>query len=284
MSYSIQASTSPEAFRKKTFPYLLKDEAINCVPIGIINHLADDPEPRWQKYYLNWLEKARKVVGTFTMTPPHPLILSPMPKDCLEAILKASASFADKPKGVLGLASLADLFAEGWLKQSNGSISSSMSQGIFQANHVITPRKANGNIVTASDEHFEQLKSFYRRFIRDCGLAKENDTQITDRVRRNIVDGNLFVWLVDQTPVAMAGVQGKTPNGIRVGYVYTDDSHRGKGYASNLVASITQLMLHKGNKFCFLYTDLANPTSNSVYQAIGYQKVATSRFILFSDD
>ena len=48
---------------------------------------------------------------------------------------------------------------------------------------------------------------------------------------------------------------------------------RGRGYASNCVAALTQKMLDQGRKFCFLYTDLSNPTSNKIYQQIGYRPV-----------
>jgi hypothetical protein len=74
----------------------------------------------------------------------------------------------------------------------------------------------------------------------------------------------------------MTGNTGPTPNGIRIGPVYTPPEHRGKGYASNLVATQSQWLLDSGRRFCFLYTDLANPISNSIYQRIGYRQVAES--------
>ncbi|HJW22008.1 MAG TPA: GNAT family N-acetyltransferase, partial [Candidatus Limnocylindrales bacterium] len=66
---------------------------------------------------------------------------------------------------------------------------------------------------------------------------------------------------------------GLTPNGIRVGPVYTPPELRGRGYASNLVAGVSQLQLDAGRTFVFLFTDLANPTANKIYQEIGYEPV-----------
>src|SRR5919204_647838 len=37
--------------------------------------------------------------------------------------------------------------------------------------------------------------------------------------------------------------------------------------------TIAQRLLAGGRRFCFLFTDLANPTSNSIYQRIGYRAV-----------
>ncbi len=49
--------------------------------------------------------------------------------------------------------------------------------------------------------------------------------------------------------------------------------YRRQGYASSCVAALSQTLLDQGRKYCFLFTDLANPTSNHIYQAIGYQPI-----------
>jgi predicted GNAT family acetyltransferase len=79
----------------------------------------------------------------------------------------------------------------------------------------------------------------------------------------------------------MVGVAGPTPNGIRINAVYTPPEFRRRGYASACVAEVSQRMLDSGRKFCFLFTDLANPTSNKIYKAIGYRHVADGQHITF---
>lgn len=83
----------------------------------------------------------------------------------------------------------------------------------------------------------------------------------------------MYVWDVAGMVVAMAGHSGPTPHGMRVGPVYTPQDLRGRGYASALVAALSQMLLDGGRQFCFLFTDLANPTSNHIYQTIGYEPV-----------
>ena len=56
--------------------------------------------------------------------------------------------------------------------------------------------------------------------------------------------------------------------------VYTPPELRGHGYASAVVAALSQRLLDAGHQYCALYTDLANPTSNSIYQKIGYTPVS----------
>jgi uncharacterized protein len=72
--------------------------------------------------------------------------------------------------------------------------------------------------------------------------------------------------------VAMACNVGTTERVARVGYVYTPPALRGRGYASACTAALTQRLIEEG-RTCFLFTDLANPTSNKIYQAIGYHPV-----------
>jgi uncharacterized protein len=81
-----------------------------------------------------------------------------------------------------------------------------------------------------------------------------------------------YLW-EDGGPVSLACSGGPTPNGARIGPVYTPPERRGHGYASAATAALSELLLERGRRFCFLFTDLANPTSNHIYQAIGYQPV-----------
>ena len=83
----------------------------------------------------------------------------------------------------------------------------------------------------------------------------------------------LWLWEDGDAVVSLCGVGGPTPHGIRIGPVYTPPAARGRGYASALVAAVSQEALDAGRRFCFLFTDAANPTSNHIYQEIGYEHV-----------
>ena len=82
----------------------------------------------------------------------------------------------------------------------------------------------------------------------------------------------MFLWDIGQ-PVSLAARSRHTTHGINVGPVYTPPAFRRRGYAGACVAALSQQMLDAGWEFCTLFTDLANPTSNSVYQKIGYRPV-----------
>jgi hypothetical protein len=82
----------------------------------------------------------------------------------------------------------------------------------------------------------------------------------------------IYLW-EDAQRVSLTGYSGPTRNGIRIGPVYMPPEFRRQGYASALVAGVSQHLLDTGRKFCFLFTDLANPTSNKIYMRIGYEPV-----------
>ena len=89
-----------------------------------------------------------------------------------------------------------------------------------------------------------------------------------------------YIW-EDGGPVSMLQATGATPHGIRIGAVYTPPELRRRGYASALTAAASQAELDRGRRWCFLFTNLANPTSNRIYQAIGYRPIRDLRICRF---
>jgi predicted GNAT family acetyltransferase len=92
----------------------------------------------------------------------------------------------------------------------------------------------------------------------------------------------VWVWRVGREPFSTVGYAGATGTGIRIGPGYTPPKHRRRGYASALVADLSAHLLATGYRWCFLYTDLAIPTANHIYEAIGYRRVAESKMIAFA--
>ena len=104
------------------------------------------------------------------------------------------------------------------------------------------------------------------------GGPEQDFEALADRWIRGI-GREAWLWFDGGRAVSLTGVGGLTPHGIRIGPVYTPPELRARGYASNLVAGVTQRQLDAGRDYVFLFTDLANPTSNKIYQDIGYQPV-----------
>ena len=150
-----------------------------------------------------------------------------------------------------------------------------MEQRIYQAASVSLPNVAPGQLRTATDNDLEVMQQWTYSFVRECGLNHDLAT-IRKLVKNSVNMGNRYIWEVNGNPATMASVGGPTPSGIRISSVYTPRELRGQGYGSSAVFSLTNKMLSQGKRFCFLYTDLANATSNSIYQRIGYSPVSDS--------
>ena len=127
-------------------------------------------------------------------------------------------------------------------------------------------------VVTAADRSriADWIQAFSAEAIGD-GATRDAAEALTDRHLR---DGSMWLWRVDDEPVACAAAVGPTPHGIRVNAVYTPPEHRRRGYASALVGSLTRELLASGRQFVFLYADQRNPTANAIYQRIGYRLIA----------
>ena len=129
-------------------------------------------------------------------------------------------------------------------------------------------------MVRAQPEHRHLLADWTQAF-HDEALSNtppQDYLAMADRWIRGL-GRTAYLWVDGGRPVSMTGAGGLTPKGIRVGPVYTPPGDRGRGYASNLVAQVSQMLLDQGRTFVFLFTDLANPTSNKIYQDIGYEPV-----------
>jgi hypothetical protein len=140
----------------------------------------------------------------------------------------------------------------------------------------------------ATDDDFELILRWWIAFgeevLHEGGPGRELAEQNV-RHKLSPATGGILLWN-DGGTVSLAGWGGPTPNGIRVGPVYTPPELRGRGYATAVTAELSQRLLDGrlfagGRRFCFLYTDLANPTSNAIYERIGYRKVAESAEVVF---
>ena len=110
-----------------------------------------------------------------------------------------------------------------------------------------------------------------------------DDAEARDTVHRALDRGHrtFYVWEVDGRPVSTAGLGGPTPHGLRIGPVYTPPAERGHGYGSAVTAAASQAAFDRGCRFVFLFTSLLNPTSNKIYQAIGYEPVIDVDMVRF---
>ncbi len=269
------------AFLEEAAPLLLADEARHNLILGIAgtirDGLCDD--------YRLWLVRAGgRPIAAALQTPPYNLILARPESDAALATLADGLADEELP-GVVGAVPESEAFADLWAPRAGATARVETRQGVYALEAIVpTPRPTGlARVADASDRDLvvRWLIEFGEEVLHEHGPGREHiEATIDDRLSGDQSRGALL-WEDDGEPVSLAGWGGRTPNGIRVGPVYTPHELRGRGYATALTAELSQRLLAGDRRFCFLYTDLANPTSNAIYERIGYRRVCESAEIAF---
>jgi predicted GNAT family acetyltransferase len=136
-------------------------------------------------------------------------------------------------------------------------------------------------MVVAQAEHTELITKWMYNFEMDSfGQARPMD-KTRAMVAQRIEQGDWHLWMVGDKPVSMCLFGRPIRNTCAVSGVYTPPEQRRNGYASACVAALSQKLLDDGFAYTTLFTDLANPTSNSIYMKLGYEPLADfDRYVL----
>ena len=274
-----------ESFLARTRAALERQEAANGLMLGLALRLVHTPNAFGSRlpYYATVQSEARLEAAAL-MTPPYKLqiLTEGDPEQAgLELLAEALLRGEWPVPGVMARQAAAEAFAGIWHDKTGVSCRMGMRQRIYELRQVVPPDYPPGELRPAEMEDLELAQQWARGFYDDCfsdGHHERTVAATEDKIRNR----GLFFW-VDGVPRSMAGRSRPTPHGEAIGFVYTPPSERRKGYASAVVARLSQRILDDGRQFCTLYTDLSNPTSNSIYQKIGYRPVADVVDLEFED-
>lgn len=166
-----------------------------------------------------------------------------------------------------------------WQAQTGQRLTEDFPARIYRLDTVIPVQGVAGAMRWATADDGALMRDWMIAFEMeafDASPAQINVERLTRWLARFTASGvyQMALWIVDDTPVCMAATVRRSPTGMRIGLVYTPPEQRGHGYASALTAALSQHLLDSGLAFCTLNTDIDNPTSNKIYQAIGYYPVA----------
>jgi GNAT superfamily N-acetyltransferase len=265
-------------------------EAEHNLILGICSTIRDDPAVYPRPAYVATVASDDQIVAAAIRTPPWPLILSEVDDPAaLEVIVPDvhEVLAGERLIGVVGPPPMSRAFAERWVAVHGGTWEIGLDERVFQLDEVIPPRPTDGAARRALPADRELVSQWVIDFAREA-LPRNDQERLAESVDgwTEMTGRTIYLWEAPDEAgrprsVSLTGVSGATPHGIRIGPVYTPPAFRGRGYASALVAQVSQAQLDAGRRFCFLYTDLANPTSNKIYQAIGYRPVADALRIDF---
>lgn len=257
-----------------TLSYLMQNEAAHNLQIGGLMQSGDGSftNTRW------WVAReSAHVGGVASLTPAFNLLVSRMASTgVVEAFVRYLLGQQISIPGVIGPKPWSGLFADLWVLEASVTSSLEVDEMVYECNEVTFPEVMDGSARFANELDIPWMIEWLDQFYDDTGLLTEKastDREVT--IRRKLETGGFVLWLDESGEVvSLAGYGNPTPNGIRVGPVFTPKQFRGRGYGVAVSVAVTQHLLDSGRLLVYLFTDLGNPVSNHVYRKIGYRPVA----------
>jgi predicted GNAT family acetyltransferase len=218
------------------------------------------------------VEHGGSVCAAAMRTPPWPMLADGFERpDDAEALAAAWLTADPDVDGVTGAPACARSVVSALAARSGREAKLRFSEAMHMLDAVAPlPYGARGRLRVAEDRDRSVLIVWEEAFAIETGFGR---TPHADRrVERRLRAGLQFVWDDGGQPVSTAAVNQTVAGVARIGPVYTPPEHRGRGYATCLVADLSEQALSSGAERCMLFTDLANPTSNKIYALIGYRR------------
>ncbi|MFX1410011.1 MAG: GNAT family N-acetyltransferase [Promethearchaeota archaeon] len=266
-------------FYDLALPFLLKNEVENGLLLGILNSLKVDIHRYGkEKPILSVITEGEEVKLVTLRTPPHDLLISYTEDlDTIKVLVENLLKRKEKFPGVLSFKKAADKFTKLWCKKNNLKHYLLRKERILKLEHVSEDTLGIRQFYAASKPYKSVVLEWAREMLKEAlsDISKEELDRNINNFKVEIENNNSQIYLLfdNDKPVSMARKAGKSPNGNAINLVYTPPALRRRGYATECVAKLSKILLEEGNKYCFLFTDLNNPISNSIYQKIGYRPI-----------
>jgi len=269
MSAAVERHADAERFLAAAEQWLLEAETESNLLLGIAlnsrGREPTDPPPYWATVH-----DENGIVGCACRTPPHLLVLSRVPDAAIAALVEDVGRVYPALNGVNGPTEDAEAFARTWIARHGGTSRTRFRMRLHELTRVsFAGDMPPGSLRKATQADLPLARAWVDEYVRDVGLP----FAAPDMAQRLIGRGQLFFWVDAGRPRSMAASTRETRSGCAINTVYTPPRFRRSGFATAAVTTLSDTLLKSGRRFCTLYTDLANPTSNSIYAKIGYRPI-----------
>jgi len=260
------------AFLEVAEPLLLKAEAENNLILAVAQGIARNPSAA-PDAYLATVRNDAGVLACAVHIAPFKIVITRANREPIEALARDAFDAVPQLDGVTGPSRSAGDFAMAWSRLSGVEPALAMRLRIHETRKIVEPDfpAAAGHLRPANTSDIPLLAAWTEVFVSDARVPEPVDA--TQVVEDAIARRRLHVW-EDARPVSMAAWTGKTPNGVRINFVYTPRELRYRGYATACVKALTRQQLEQGNAFCWLYTDVGSTASPNIFKRIGYRPVS----------
>ena len=263
------------AFWRDARGFLERDEMGNTQLLAIGAHHAADPTPAPPTGYL--IFGGGVPIAAALLTSKGTLFISPATPAVLRALHDALVAEGQQ---------IVDIVAERDTSQAFADITSAPHRvhvrlQLYRLDQVSEPAPVPGTMRQATQSDYDLLCAWQHVFVRDANVRHADD--IPEQVARQLEAGGAFLWELEGAPVSHAGYRQTPIRSARIAPVYTPAAHRGRGYATALVAAMSRHVLEQGRAPLYLYADMTNPTANGIYQRIGFRPVGEHLHLMRDD-
>ena len=283
----LQFCTDPGEFLAAAGDYLAADPVVSTVVTTVAHRLLSQQADGIAQTGRNWWLVVRDVSGAVAGAgmrtapfAPYPPFLLPMPGEAAVALARALHERGEEALAVNGALPAVELCAAELARLGGGQVQVSQHTRLHELGELVWPAPVPGGLVAATEDDVELVTAWFGAFMGDAdeqaGRPRGASAhEVPDRAEmlRRLRAGLLWFWASETGErVHLTGVNPPSFGVARVGPVYTPPAQRGRGWASNAVAGVSRRIQAGGARVC-LFTDQANPTSNKIYAALGYQPV-----------
>jgi len=262
----------PVAFLTAAAPVMARDEALASSYVAFANGLLRNPPAETESVYLATFA-AGGGAGAAMMRGTGGLWVGASDTAASLAFADDVQAFRGGPaatlQGVVGIQSACDAFARRWRELTGQAHRLRVQLRNHKLTRVETVPRPPGAARCATADDIDWVGAAQHDFIMEIQLP-DDAARLRSLIPRRIEQGQIWIW-DDAGAVAFAGWTDAPPDAARIAPVYTPPQVRGRGYATALVAELSQALLDQGRPKLFLITDLANPVSNSIYARIGFR-------------
>jgi uncharacterized protein len=267
MELNVLFSEDPAFVLEKADEFLSSEPVLHNLILSILHARVAQGEPG--RYWIAF--HGEKAVGLVIQSPlEFPATLTPMEPPAVLAVVDAIAEAGVELPGVNGDAATAARFAGQWSERCKSAATPFQGTRLYELLELGEIPRIDGQLRQAGSSDRSLMIQWTRAFQEEIGESA-NGTEL--RVDRGLAAGQLWLWDQNGETTSMAVGREPVRGVVRLAGVYTPPEKRKRGYAEACVYALSKHLRDRGYR-CVLYTDLANPTSNSIYRRIGYRAVA----------
>ncbi len=262
---------SADEFRAVAEPFYGRDPVGHTIELTVLRAALPDDS------LLLTVWDNSEIVGAALQTPPYPLACNGIPAHSVDLVAAEVARMRPELTGVRGASKSAVAYADAWRAITGRVGNVTVEERLYRLGRLAPPSGVDGVSRAAGDDDRAVLVDWVERFFVET-FGHSRDNQAGEEFVRTAKDkGDQFLlWIVDGVPVSMAMLRAPAARVSRIGPVFTPVDRRGRGYGSAITAAAAGLARSQGVDDVVLFADLANPTSNGIYQKIGFEPVADS--------